>query len=511
MKKILALSMALIMLLSMFVSCGGPTTTTPNDTTTATPDDTTTGTPGGDVTDPDDTTTGTIGGDVTDPDDTTTANPDEHPVIPLPDMDMDGYKYRIIGRPGEIIDMFSTADATDPVQQSVYIRNQLVMAKYNCEIVEKYFPSDDPYGSNKLAEILIGVDNYDLLAPHGRLVAPYIFQGATLDLHTMPYLNIYQDWWMQKAREAFTVEGCCFAIQGDLSFMGRGAAYSLPVNRDILEDNGFDMPYDEVVNYEWTFDMFAEMCETCADDTNGDGVYDPNADDIFGYSSGSWAAPYCVTFATGTRIIGHDENGELIITLGNEIVYDALADLFDLMEKPGMGWELTNKVDQFISGRLLFMDITLYEVSLLLSKTDVNYGVLPYPITAPGVQDYSAHIAGARNLFFVPTTVVDLEKSSIVLDALAQQGADRIIPLFYDNILALQAMPTEDDYTMFEYITNAGLYDIGYFWSSVSMSGLLQKIGVEKSEESFWSEYNSAYDSTLENLEGLVIMVKSRK
>lgn len=46
MKKIISLSLALIMVLAMFASCGGVDpvdTTTPDDTTTATPDDTTTG------------------------------------------------------------------------------------------------------------------------------------------------------------------------------------------------------------------------------------------------------------------------------------------------------------------------------------------------------------------------------------------------------------------------------------------------------------------------------------
>ena len=73
-------------------------------------------------------------------------------------------------------------------------------------------------------------------------------------------------------------------------------------NKRIFDELGFDYPYELVKEGDWTFDEFAYTVKKGAKDLNGDGIIEPEFDQL-GYSSSQWEAPMNIIYTGGQKNI----------------------------------------------------------------------------------------------------------------------------------------------------------------------------------------------------------------
>ena len=134
----------------------------------------------------------------------------------------------------------------------------------------------------------------------------------------------------------------------------------------------------------------------------------------------------------------------------NDAVFLALADAGDLdIQAP------------FIDGRAAFIEFTM-ETAMALSDMSDNFGILPSPKYDATINDYMTIVDGSAGLLMVPVLASDVERTSIILEAMAYYGNEYVIPEFYDNTLSYGASRDAESLEMLAIIRSARAFDIAY-------------------------------------------------
>ena len=93
-----------------------------------------------------------------------------------------------------------------------------------------------------------------------------------------------------------------------------------------------------------------------------------------------------------------------------------------------------------------------------------DFGIVPWPKYDASQEKYYTNVDAGTNLFIVPITNSDPERTSIVLEALCAKGYRTVIPAYYE--VALQTKYTRDDLSvqMLDIIKEGRVFDIGYYY-----------------------------------------------
>lgn len=411
----------------------------------------------------------------------------------LPNVTYDDYKFRVLVRKNAVhqADFKVSSNSDSLVDQAVWTRNRNIEDRF--QIVIEPIESADANGLAEIASVQSGEDAYDLICVFGRYFGSYAQQGLCVNWYDLPYVNMEADWWHQGIRETFTFANKVFAMTGDISYMSTASAYAVLFNKNIFNTNDIEYPYEDVKAGTWTFEKFAQIARTCARDLNGDGVIDL-ANDQMGYATLGWGGPYNAFFSTGSRMVSTDAIGEPILTYANERAYDGLTKFFNFGKEVGQWIDPSDSNTELeaavLAGRVTMMDRPLQKIAQYRS-VQWAYGIVPFPKMDESVQSYAANTAGSNNLLIVPITSANLERSSVIIEALCQESSRVVIPVYYDNIISLRTTDSAADREMLDIISAARVYDYGYYDNKIPVGGLLYKLAQAGGTSTFYSDYSN--------------------
>lgn len=414
----------------------------------------------------------------------------------LPDKDYEGYNFRMLIRNMErwIVDMYADSENGDVVNDAVYKRNAQVSEKYDM-VFSMTKSSSDNYETDAVNTILAGDDAYDLVLPHPRAAFVYANQGLFADWNTMlPYVDLEADYWDQDARENLSINHKLYVMTGDISHASMGAADVMLFNKRLLESYNLEAPYQLVLDGKWTYDKFEEMVLAAKEDVNGDGVMDKDTD-LYGYVTQKWIGPIEALYTAGERVLTKDADDMPVISIYNENTINVFNWYFGLVDSEncylqteGNSWD-SGFISIFMSGRALFIDINMDDV-ITMREMDDDFGIIPWPKPSESA-DYCTNVDACENMFGVPITTSDYERTSIILESLARIGNAEVIPAYYE--IALQTKFTRDaeSVQMLDIIKQARVYDLGYYNNELTGElGNQFSYFAGKTERDFASWYN---------------------
>jgi hypothetical protein len=392
----------------------------------------------------------------------------------LPVKDYGGYSIRILMRnstsPDWIGDMFSEAETGEVISDAIYNRNAVVSERFNVKF-ELIRSSDNNYETDGVKSILAGEDAYDIIVPHARAAFKYAEQNLCLDWNKdLPYVDLDKPWWDADARNSFEINKALYTMVGDISYQALAQTDCMLFNKALFDKYNEEYPYQKVLDGKWTFSEFSRLVKICSDDLNGDGLYEPDKD-LFGYVTYQWVGPIQAITTGGGRVVSQDKNGTLVITLNTERNQKIFEDYFKLLDLDNCYLELNRDAKLsifdcrkvFQEGRALFLDGALNDISYMRDMKD-DFGIIPAPKYDETYDKYYTNVDSGTNLFIVPITNSDSERTSIILEALCAEGYRRVIPAYYE--VALQKKYTRDDLSvqMLEIIKEGRIFDIGYYY-----------------------------------------------
>ncbi len=466
-KRALSLLLAVLMLSTtlLFAACGGESG---NTTTPA-------------VTDP-----SNPGGDVTDPPADTTAP------FAIEDEDLEEYEFMVY----EVYldNFFSSGDFTytegsgSVLDEAKYKRNSLVEEKFNItitsEIIKGTNTTGSPQGYSKMLQAKnAGDPTYDLVVLPAYDQTKLAENGALYDMKAVPHLDFTASYWDQSVVEDLTIKDTLFFLVGDYSIDGIDACVAVIFNKELAKEKGINDLYTLVENGAWTFDKFAEYTRMISQDLNGDDKF-TNMDL---YGALSWDdAIYAVVHSAGEKCAYIDDNGDLVLGLGTEAVYDAFSNYVNLFKEDcALRYQVkfadngTWKDDSaslygremFANSQGLFYIGTIATASSSFRDMDVDYGILPMFKANSSVDSYYGSVAPYSARFLgAPLHQNDVEILGKVLETISYFSSSTIIPAYYDKTLNGTVVRDEESSPMLDIIRQNRVYDLGYFYQPANIN-----------------------------------------
>ena len=424
----------------------------------------------------------------------------------LPEKNYEGYDFTVYLRveEGNNIDFVAEEENGDIVNDAVYRRNLEVSQRFGVNIKFNFDTTGNTtYKTTAVNSILAGDDVNDVLGLHGAFAFNYAKENYLIDWKTdLPYVDLNKPWWDSDFAGNMAIANRLFAMTGDISHLSIGATFCLVFNKNLFERYSLEYPYKSVLDGSWTFDRFAKIVKDCSLDLNGDGSQTPGVD-LYGFTTGVWGAPIQVFYMAGDRVITIDEKGVPSLTLYNERTIGIFGKFFDMVASSNCyigGYSPEYEGDMFKSNLAMFAHASMGSLVSLRSM-EGDFGVIPFPKYDEATPKYYSLVDAGQNIFAVPVIAGNLERTSVILEALAAEGYRSVVPVFYEKALQVKYARDDDSAGMLDIIRDGRIFDYGYYDATISWD--LSYVGrnlVDHPDHNFTSFYDKRSAAAEKNL-----------
>ena len=446
--KILSLMLALIMVAGLFVSCGN----NPGGSETKAPE--------------------------------TTKAPDEsndpEKILPdLPDERFDGYEYRIRVRGSDTSVWYTRGiDAEertgDTINDATLERNNYLEEKYGITI--STIEGGGVSGAVTQA-VLNQLDEFDLalagIDSLGSLAPKYVY-----DLKQLEFIDLEKPWYDQNFNAELSIGGRLYAATGDLPINDDNGTWGILFNKKLAEDTSMPNLYELAASGDWTLDKLYELSKTVTRDVTGDDLLDEN--DVWGFQTETYNT-YAIIASAGERIAAKDENDLPYLPAGTERFQAVLEKAVQVCGDRSVSFlhsdyeskysDVWNDcyIPAFTSGRVLFKMVGLQGLTIGRNMED-PLGVLPMPKYEVSQETTLSPVTvGNATAVFIPISVTDVRRTSIITEALFAESRYTTRVAFYETTLQKKYTEDEESKVILDQIIENRTYDLGsvYGWGGI--------------------------------------------
>lgn len=391
-KKILSILLVLVMVFSLAACSDKKATNEPanNDAVTTAPDATDT------------------------PDEATPTDliKDEAPPV----VDLGGYEF-VVADVNE--NRWFPQEGSSEVANAIIERVKWVEDTYNCKITFKQ------HNETEFANAVTSGDKYaDIIICPVWEIGRHVGAQRIMDISKIPGVDFSKSYWSDYNNTQLLAYGdrvygvgSTFASQADEVFV-------MFFNKAIIAELGLESPYDLVEKDQWTFDKFLEYEKAAKKDLNGDGVFDEN--DRYGFAAGhDWDVSVVMYLASGNHVLNQNADGTMTYGLNTPEAFDAINMVKKMVAKGDTfypkpeGSDMDAYAEAFVQGKALFYTYSRGRgVADKIYEMDDDFGIVPIPKMA-GMSQYQCWVSHDAPAMAVPATNTDIEKTGIVIEALA--------------------------------------------------------------------------------------------
>ncbi len=375
--------------------------------------------------------------------------------------DLEGYTLRVAVWNSLDKFIFTEEQRGEAVNDALYLADLGVMEQYNCKIevvMDANFPdvTEAVYKS-----VQAGMDSYDLSHNHDCQTVANVLRGCFLDIRRFDRFDLDAPWWTN-TKDSFTVDGQMYFASSYLTYSPIYLGMVLAYNKDLINDYGLTIPYDEIFSGNWYLDELITMTKDTNRDLNGDGQI-ILGEDQYGIIFNSLGM---VNFqvSLGGAVLGKDADGYLELTIDENRLYNILEKTEHLMEN---GVDTINDgrwdygTSYFSNGQGLFNYTQVNTIPSMMKDKDIHYGTIPCPKLDENQADY---ITGAFDLYWaIPITAEsNIEKIATILEAKSRTCFYDVLPVSFETALQVRFSDSPDDAKTFEIIRDTSVVDLGY-------------------------------------------------
>ncbi|MCL1857947.1 MAG: extracellular solute-binding protein [Oscillospiraceae bacterium] len=363
-------------------------------------------------------------------------------------------------------DLYSEGETGEIVNDAVFRRNVKIEDQYNIRFKQS-FALISQYESKLKKAIAADAAEFDVLLYQTASMGSLVSKGYLRNIYDLQYADFTKPWWEKNSIKDLSIDNKLFGINSAITLVDKMGAQTLLFNKELLKNYSLDDPYQMVINGIWTIDKFGEMVKTVSKDLNGDGTMDSN--DQFGL--------LCIrdsmsNFANGCEcfIAQKDKDDRVVLTFAGDRQYSAYEKILDIflernsaynyfMRSPN-DWETA--IDRMFQGsQALFMWTRMRDCEALRAM-ETSFGILPVPkYDAQQSRYYSSINPYTSTIIGIPVSNTDMERTGIILEALAAESLYTVQPAYYDITLQSKIARDFESEKMLDIIYDNVCYDIG--------------------------------------------------
>jgi hypothetical protein len=355
------------------------------------------------------------------------------------------------------------------LNDAIYQRNIIIEEMYNLKL--EAVQVNERIRGLMNRTIQAGIDEYDAVAPLLNHAHAFAVDGFAVNIYETA-LSVDAPWWDQNILTSSSVGGAAYFIAGDIFIKHYDGLPMLMFNKKLLADFGLESPYLAVENNEWTLDKFNAMVKGFYLDIDNNGRKDRY--DRYGFAT---QVDYLISFVNGAGQLFMDkDNNDLPVFVGYS---EKMVSIFDkLLEHYASddtycihrdasregGWNAGNTPAAWVfpEGRSLFYWGLSRFMGLYLRDMEDDFGIVPIPKWDSSQERYYSTVNGWNSYtYMLPITVTDIQRNSIILDAMAYHGRKLILPAYYEVCLQRKYTRDEESSAMLDIIFSSAHYEPG--------------------------------------------------
>ncbi len=385
----------------------------------------------------------------------------------LPDKDLEGYLFRFVsmaGNPSHVAE-----ENGDIVNDAYYKRNRIISERYNMAFAVSDVPGYPDLTSTFKKSVLAASDDFDLCRIIMRDAFSCALEGYVMPLESLTYVDITKDWYIHYVNDELTIGDTLYFAYSDECMDAFTGAMCVFFNKGIVENLNMDDPYDLVVKGTWTLDKFLSTAMEAISDIDGDGEMTIN--DRYGIIDEHDMLIPSMWVGAGIKTIDKDgDNLPYFAATGNDKLVSLIETFYDNWILEGfnydsflsLGYDEKNRI---IANGFYMEDKGLYTVrgfgsAESLREMTTDFGIIPLPKYSEDQTDYYSRICDGW-LNIVPFCAPDAERTSIIMEALAVETKNYVIPAYYENALLNKFIRDEESVEMLNIIQKNRTLDLG--------------------------------------------------
>ena len=367
---------------------------------------------------------------------------------------------------------------SDPVNDAMFNRNITIADRLGVNIVS--CPIDDPDQHKPIEEIKravkAGSDEYDLLAASAYAVTATISEGTFYDLTNLTYLNLDQSYWMQGYNESMSFLGKQYTATGDIALSTYRFTFVTMFNKEEFDNSSVPYLYEAVSNNEWTLDYQASLAKNFYRDTNGTGKKDEG--DFFGFITcpGICTDPYWAS--CDLSVVEKDADGyyEYVVNIGRlSDVMDKILYLYYDCGGTNLYFPETDNVEQdkirnlFAKGECAMTTLRLVAVEQGdVRNMEQQYGIVPVPKYSSAQEGYRSQMHDQFTVFAIPSSAAQdrLEMLGATLEVMASESARTVKPSYYEIAVKRKYMSDPIAWEMLDLVFSNVKVDPGLIYTN---------------------------------------------
>jgi len=291
-------------------------------------------------------------------------------------------------------------------------------------------------------------------------------------------------------------------MASDLLILDKEATNALLFNKDLMANLGLDLPYRLVNDGKWTMDAMNNMIKGAAADLNGDGKMDTN--DRWGFAVYNDTL-HALLVSGGGALAAKDANDVPYMNFTSQQNLSILDKVTNLMYNPNYvlntsGMDYTNWTPMFEGNQILFLWMRMRVVDLFRGM-DANFGIIPLPKYDESQTNYLSVVNPYSGVLLgVPKCADNLERVSIILEALSAESRYTLQPAYYDITLQRKYTRDNESSEMLDIIFNSRVYDVGamYGFGNVFMNFIALSKTYDKDFVSFYDKNSGAMQAAID-------------
>ncbi len=437
----------------------------------------------------------------------------------LPDANLDGYNFRVYTRDTDhhIKEVYAEELTGEVVNDAVYQRNVNVEERYDVKL-SAVEVTEDPESTmmNEFSRIVMaGEDAFEVALMHTVHAGSVAISGVAYNWNDVPHVDFTKPWWNSVIAEELDFNNLLFLAVSDYCISAIDYTWAMVYNRDMAADNGIPDLYDTIEEGDWDYDTFNTLVNTVAVDLNGDGKMDTN--DQYGFVTHYNSAICNWNFAFDVRFILRDENDDPYILPQSDKMMTIVEKLYSLFFESGAALYVNDALvssmgepshdmavaNFFEAGKSLFAALRIYVIDNLRDM-EGEFGIIPFPKYDKTQEAYYTHVDGHAPLMILPKTLQNVENAGLIMEALAYESNQLVVPAVYEIVLQSKYARDEASSRMLDLILDGRVYTFGYMYDNwKGMQWTITNLMSQKSKD-YASYYAKQLKSAETQLEAII-------
>ena len=366
------------------------------------------------------------------------------------------------GIPGEIV---SEGDTGDYLASAVYARNLVVEERFKVKIVV----TNHGNGLSTLFQndVLSGDSTYSLVMQRLTEISRLYNLGLIASLDNLD-VDFSMPWYDQNSVNTFTMKGKLYSVLSDITFTDKLSTVVTFYNKTFGETIGMSSLYQTALDGNWTLDKMLSYAPQVSSDANNDGKMDQN--DVYCISAQNDGSYYFLNSAGIPTIENDGEN--ITFSLNTERAINALEKIFGIMNDTSIYFNrqtyslsTSDVAAMFANNQALFMVRPLQSLYDLRAH-EAAFEVIPMPKFYDTQESYYAPVNPyASTAICIPVDGRDYERTGLVLDLMAAESHYRVMPDFYNVVLDVRLISDDIGAQILDIVFENRIYDLGIMWN----------------------------------------------